>query len=169
MHSPTLPPLNAAGLQGLVTAHSRAPRQRSRPTSEASLGLGLTSALSGDRSVGLAVARHLVWGRGCRARSRRLCRCTGTAPAADQLGLICWPDSLGEASLRREQFDALRRPFLWALAECLNASWFLSMHDARDRIESWRHDDHTARPHSALGNLTPRAFARQAHEARTVA
>ena len=24
----------------------------------------------------------------------------------------------------------------------------------------------TARPHSALGNLTPRAFARQAHEAR---
>ena len=54
-------------------------------------------------------------------------------------------------------------------AECLNASWFLSMHDARDRIESWRHDYNTARPHSALGNLTPRAFARQAHEARKIA
>ena len=54
-------------------------------------------------------------------------------------------------------------------AECLNASWFLSMHDARDRIESWRQDDNTARPHSALGNLTPRAFARQAHEARKIA
>ena len=54
-------------------------------------------------------------------------------------------------------------------AECLNASWFLSIHDARNRIESWRQDDNTARPHSALGNLTPRAFARQAHEARKIA
>lgn len=51
-------------------------------------------------------------------------------------------------------------------AECLNASWCLSMHDARDRIENWRHDYNNARPHSALGNLTPRAFVRQAHEAR---
>ena len=53
--------------------------------------------------------------------------------------------------------------------ECLNASWFLSLHDARNRIESWRQDYNTARPHSALGNLTPRAFARQAHEARKIA
>ena len=45
---------------GLVTAHSRSPRQRSRPTSEPSLGLGLTSALPGGRPVGLPVARHLV-------------------------------------------------------------------------------------------------------------
>ena len=45
---------------GLVTAHFRVPRQRSRPTSEASLGLGLTSALPGGRSVGLWVARHTV-------------------------------------------------------------------------------------------------------------
>ena len=57
---------------GLVTAHSRAPRQRSRPTREASLGLGLTSALPGGRSVGLSVARHTVSGRWCRARSRRI-------------------------------------------------------------------------------------------------
>ena len=54
-------------------------------------------------------------------------------------------------------------------AECLNASWFLSMNDARDRLESWRQDDNTAQPHSALGHLTPRAFARQAHEARKIA
>ena len=59
---------------GLVTAHSRAPRQRSSPTREASLGLPLTSVLPGGRSVGLPVARHLVWGRGCRARSRRIWR-----------------------------------------------------------------------------------------------
>ena len=89
-----LPPLDAACFQGVVTAHSRVPRQRSRPTREASLGLRLTSALSGDRSVGLSVARHLVWGRGCRARSRRIWRCTGTAPAAGSLGRTSPPVSI---------------------------------------------------------------------------
>jgi hypothetical protein len=45
-------------------------------------------------------------------------------------------------------------------AECLNASWFFSLADARERIEAWRIDYNTERPHSALGDLTPRAFAR---------
>jgi putative transposase len=54
-------------------------------------------------------------------------------------------------------------------AECLNASWFLSMADARDRIEEWRCAYNEERPHSALGNLTPKAFASQAHQARRVA
>ena len=54
-------------------------------------------------------------------------------------------------------------------AECLNASWFLSLADARDRIEDWRCAYNEDRPHSALGNLTPRAFAIQAHRARGVA
>jgi len=39
-------------------------------------------------------------------------------------------------------------------AECLNASWFLSMEDACDRIEAWRQDYNHYRPHSALGGLT---------------
>jgi putative transposase len=54
-------------------------------------------------------------------------------------------------------------------AECLNASWFLSLADARDRIEAWRCGYNHDRPHSALGNFTPGAFARQAHQARRVA
>lgn len=54
-------------------------------------------------------------------------------------------------------------------AECLNAFWFLSLHDAEDRIERWRQDYNTARPHSALGNLTLMDFARQTHEARKIA
>jgi putative transposase len=53
-------------------------------------------------------------------------------------------------------------------AECLNASWFLSLADARDRIEAWRVDYNTERPHSALGHLTPEAFARQAEQARMI-
>ena len=54
-------------------------------------------------------------------------------------------------------------------AECLNASWFLSPADVRARIEEWRHHYNEERPHSALGNLTPRAFANQAEQARKVA
>ena len=53
--------------------------------------------------------------------------------------------------------------------ECLNASWFLSMPDARQRITEWRIDYNEERPHSALGNLTPSAYAAQLQRARKVA
>lgn len=43
--------------------------------------------------------------------------------------------------------------------ECLNTHWFLSLQDAREKIESWRQDYNDFRPHSALGNLPPRRFA----------
>lgn len=45
--------------------------------------------------------------------------------------------------------------------ECLNAHWFLSLDDARGKIEAWRCFYNEARPHSALGWLTPAEFARQ--------
>ncbi|KKK83958.1 hypothetical protein LCGC14_2788180, partial [marine sediment metagenome] len=44
-------------------------------------------------------------------------------------------------------------------AECLNENWFLSLADARDKIEQWRDDYNCHRPHSSLGNLTPAKFA----------
>ena len=53
--------------------------------------------------------------------------------------------------------------------ECLNASWFLSMADARTRINEWREDYNLNRPHSSLGNLTPSAFAAQIKPTRKVA
>ncbi|MBB2964646.1 transposase InsO family protein [Methylobacterium sp. R2-1] len=46
--------------------------------------------------------------------------------------------------------------------ECLNASWFLSPTDARERIEKWRCHYNEDRPRTALGGLTPLAFANQA-------
>ena len=46
--------------------------------------------------------------------------------------------------------------------ECLNVHWFVSLHDARRRIEAWRLDYNHVRPHSSLGNLPPREFARGA-------
>ncbi len=42
--------------------------------------------------------------------------------------------------------------------ECLNVSWFLSMEDAREKIEKWRRDYNEFRPHSSLGDLTPQQF-----------
>jgi putative transposase len=46
--------------------------------------------------------------------------------------------------------------------ECLNLHWFTSMGDARHRIEAWRVDYNHVRPHSALGDLPPKAFASEA-------
>jgi len=45
--------------------------------------------------------------------------------------------------------------------ECLNVNWFLSMEDARQKIESWRIEYNDFRPHTSLGDLTPQQFARR--------
>jgi putative transposase len=43
--------------------------------------------------------------------------------------------------------------------ECLNVNWFMSMEDARMKIEAWRKDYNEFRPHSGLTYLTPAEFA----------
>jgi len=48
--------------------------------------------------------------------------------------------------------------------ECLNAHWFLSLDDARQKIEDWRQYYNETRPHSALQWATPAEFARQARK-----
>ena len=45
--------------------------------------------------------------------------------------------------------------------ECLNANWFLSLDDARRKIEDWRTAYNEVRPHSSLQWATPAEFARQ--------
>jgi len=51
--------------------------------------------------------------------------------------------------------------------ECLNVNWFLSLQDARAKIEAWRIDYNDYRPHSSLGDMTPSDFAKS--KARKVA
>jgi putative transposase len=46
--------------------------------------------------------------------------------------------------------------------ECLNTNWFLSLDDARRKIEAWREHYNESRPHTALGYVPPREFAQQA-------
>ncbi|MBB5191821.1 threonine dehydrogenase-like Zn-dependent dehydrogenase [Silvimonas terrae] len=42
--------------------------------------------------------------------------------------------------------------------ECLNVHWFLSLDDAREKIERWRVDYNEFRQHSSLGNRAPSEF-----------
>lgn len=42
--------------------------------------------------------------------------------------------------------------------ECLNENWFMSLQEARMKIEAWRRDYNQVRPHSALGYQTPLEF-----------
>jgi len=43
--------------------------------------------------------------------------------------------------------------------ECLNTNWFLSLDEAKQKIEDWRERYNRNRPHSSLGYLTPDEFA----------
>ncbi len=43
--------------------------------------------------------------------------------------------------------------------ECLNTHWFLSVSDARTKIETWRKEYNEFRPHSSLEDQTPNDFA----------
>lgn len=45
--------------------------------------------------------------------------------------------------------------------ECLNMKVFHSIEDAREKLESWRLDYNTRRPHSSIGDLTPSEYAQR--------
>jgi putative transposase len=45
--------------------------------------------------------------------------------------------------------------------ECLNTHWFTSLPEAKEIIEAWRREYNESRPHRALGERTPHAFAHQ--------
>jgi len=45
--------------------------------------------------------------------------------------------------------------------ECLNASWFGNLFEARAKIGAWKKEYNEERPHSSLGYVVPREFARR--------
>jgi len=53
--------------------------------------------------------------------------------------------------------------------ECLNETLFSSLTDARHHINHWKEDYNVNRPHSSLGNLTPREYAQNQHLKRKAA
>lgn len=48
--------------------------------------------------------------------------------------------------------------------ECLNQNLFFNLEDARRKIHAWRKFYNEERPHSALGGMPPRVFARRHQE-----
>ena len=48
--------------------------------------------------------------------------------------------------------------------ECLNVQWFLSLSDARAKIETWRRDYNAYRPHQSLGGLSPEMYLDEYHQ-----
>ena len=53
--------------------------------------------------------------------------------------------------------------------ECLNVEVFFALSDVRDKLARWRDDYNQVRPHSALRDATPAAFARSWQESRSAA
>ncbi len=51
--------------------------------------------------------------------------------------------------------------------ECLEENWFMSLEDAKMKIEAWRKDYNEHRPHSSLGDETPLRFAESWELSRT--
>ena len=45
--------------------------------------------------------------------------------------------------------------------ECLNENWFRDLQDAREKIEAWRHDYNTQRPHRSLQHMTPQEYRKK--------
>ena len=43
--------------------------------------------------------------------------------------------------------------------ECLNAHWFDSVEDTKEKIDAWRCNYNEHRPHRSLEGLAPREFA----------
>ena len=65
------------------------------------------------------------------------------------------------AELAREVGEARR-----LRDECLDANWFATLLDAREKIEAWREDYNEQRPHSSLNYQTPREFTSQMSSTR---
>ena len=49
--------------------------------------------------------------------------------------------------------------------ECLSAHWFLTLADAREKMEAWRRFYNEDRPHSAIGCKPPTALTEPGGEA----
>jgi Integrase core domain len=67
--------------------------------------------------------------------------------------LVVWP-ALWEGGHR--SINAFIEAFNGRLrAECLNTHWFLTLADAREKLEDWRSYYNEDRPHGAIGNKPP--------------
>src|SRR3546814_14060677 len=78
------------------------------------------------------------------------------------VGLREWSD-VGRQPSRKPTDNAFVESFNGRFRdECLNTHWFLSLADARSKIDAWRRGYTECRPHTFLGWMTPAEFASSA-------
>jgi hypothetical protein len=78
-------------------------------------------------------------------------------------GFVHWVDSNHACGVHKGTDNALVESFNGRLRdECLNTHWFLSLDDARAKLETWRRDFNETRPHTSLGFMMPAEFASSA-------
>jgi putative transposase len=115
------------------------------------------TSLSGQRvarELDLLVVRH--------GRPLRLVSDNGTELTS--MAIRCWSQTTGVEwhyiAPGKPTQNAFIESFNGRLRdELLNETLFTSLAHARVALEQWRRDFNTERPHSALGNLTPAAYA----------
>ena len=93
-----------------------------------------------------------------RIRSASSCRVSvdqGTEFALRDLDLWAYQRgvTLDFSRLRKPTDNSFIEAFNGRLrAECFNPHWFLSLADAREKVEDWRNYYNVERPHGAIGN-----------------
>ncbi len=73
------------------------------------------------------------------------------------------PGKPTDRAIVRHWSEEMARGFIKAFnsklrAECLNAHWFMSLADAREKLDVWRRDYNEVRRHSAIGYNVPIAL-----------
>ena len=104
-------------------------------------------------------------------------RRASAATTAPSLPAACWtsgPSSTGSSWTSRRPATPTDNAYIESFnarlgQELLNASWFLSLADAKARMEEWRKEYNEERPHTALKNLTPKEYLEQARRPAGVA
>ena len=135
--------------------------------------------LEGARSLGLRERRHARLqpaGQADRQRVRReLQRPPARRVPEHPLVPVAGPTRTGSRSTSRGPASRPSMPtsshsMAGFRDECLNVHWFLSLADARAKIEAWRRHYNESRPHTWLGWMTPSehaaAVAQKASERR---
>jgi putative transposase len=93
-------------------------------------------------------------------------------PEFTSQALDAWAHRHGVKLAFRRPGTPTDNPFIEAFngrvrEECLDQQWFYSLEEARICLEEWRKDYNTNRPHTALGNQTPAAYAAAWREQQT--
>lgn len=124
-----------------------------------SLAMEVDTSLSGER-VARVLDRLLMEGR----RPKRLI--TDNGPEFISKAMNCWAYQHGIEHDFIEPGRPMQNGYCESFNgtcrdECLNEHWFLSVEDARQKIENWRLDYNQERPHSSLGGKTPSEYSEE--------